>query len=374
MGNRPMLAVEPAYFSVLALVALTLGICAVWALRMRRNQPTISSEIQSFSSNPKPITKVVEATNSALRRRQPLQIDPCVRLDTLRPADESDPLQRCFQSLFRCSCLKQVDAHVAPFASKSPPLAMPPAVPPLGPSTEALSPEAAARLTSELCSVYDSLELRDSEPDVAHEIEQISQDIEWLQCFWAVSNHDVETATALVRAYASSSQAFKMDEPQVAEILSAGLIDILPGGSDDCAVVAVVRDIQIIGRLLQAHSFRHLVAAHLVQLERLLRSSARARQHGVSMVHDLSGLNWTLVRSMLDPINLHMQLRATHFLFTAFPVRFDTIVVVDAPPAFGMLLNAVQAVAPGAIPEPLQFVSRPEAVAHCARVFRQSVL
>ena len=92
------------------------------------------------------------------------------------------------------------------------------------------------------------------------------------------------------------------------------------------------------------------------------------------MVHDLSGLSLSLVRSMLDPRNLHAQLRGAHFLFTAFPARFSTIVVVDAPPAFSILLNAVKAVAPGAIPKPLEFVSRPEALAHCERTFGQPVL
>ena len=231
-----------------------------------------------------------------------------------------------------------------------------------------LSPEAAAHLTSRLD------ELRFAEPDLAREIESISSDTEWLQCFWAACDHDVEATTALVRAHASWGQDVKLDEPRVAEILSAGLIDILPGGGDDCPVVAVVRDIRTISLLLQRHSFKDLVAAHLMQLKRLLQSSARARQHGVSMVHDLSGLSLALIGSMMDPRNLHAQLQGTRILFTAFPVRFQTIVVVDAPSTFGMLLSAVQAVAPGAIPTPLQFVSRPEAASHCERVFGQPVL
>ena len=139
-------------------------------------------------------------------------------------------------------------------------------------------------------------------------------------------------------------------------------------------VVAVVRDIQIISQLLQEHSFHELVAAHMVQLQRLLEGSARARHHGISMVHDLANFDWPLLKNMLDPRNLHAQLQGAHFLFTGFPVRFHTIVIVDAPPAFGMLLNAVQAVAPGAIPEPLRFVARPEAKADCERLVGQPVL
>ena len=216
--------------------------------------------------------------------------------------------------------------------------------------------------------------LKRAEPDLAHKVESIVNDAEWLQCFWAACGHDVEATTARVRCCASWGQDYELDEPKAAEILSAGLIDILPGGDDDGAVVAVVRDIQIIGRLLQTRSFQEVIAAHLMQLQRLLKTSARAREYGVSMVHDLSRLNLSLVGRMIDPRNLHAQLQATRYLFTAFPVRFETIVVVDAPSSFGMILNAVKAVAPGAIPKPLQFVYRPHAESHCKRVFGQPVL
>ena len=90
-------------------------------------------------------------------------------------------------------------------------------------------------------------------------------------------------------------------------------------------------------------------------------------------MHDLSALDWALLRSMMDPRNLYAQLQASHFLFSAFPVRFNTIVVVDAPSTFGLLLNAVTSVAPGAVPESLRFVSRPAAEAYCERVFGQPV-
>ena len=239
------------------------------------------------------------------------------------------------------------------------------------PSSEKMSPEAAARMMS----AFQLAELRLAEPDLAREIELVINDSEWLLCFWNACDHSPEATVALVRAYASWAPDFQLDEGRTAEILAAGLIEILPGGDDECApVVAVVRDIQIIGRLLQTHSFQEVLAAHFMQLKRLLKTSARARQHGVSMVHDLSLLSWGLVGSMMGPRNLQPQLNGARFLFTAFPVRFHTIVVVDAPPAFGMLLNAVKAVAPGAIPTPLQFVSRPEAESHCEQVFGRRVL
>ena len=167
---------------------------------------------------------------------------------------------------------------------------------------------------------------------------------------------------------------FRPDEARVASILAAGLVEILPGGAEDSAVLAVVRDVRILSTLLRTHTFHDVIGAHLFQLKALLKGSARARRHGVSMVHILSSFNLELLASMMHPVHLHAQLHAARFLFTAFPVHFHTIVVVDAPPAFGMLLNAVKAVAPGAIPKPLQFMSRSEATARCAQIFGQSVL
>ena len=351
------LAEEPsAHGSVIARVPLVLGVCAmciVLALACRR-QLRLKA----------PTTPTIEATVCKLRSRPlPLAVP--------HPVAESNCVQRCIASCLRCSCGTNADARKTAALHQK---ILPQSPTPSGGRTP-LPPEAAARLPGELrlleCELF---RLRLAEPELAQDIELISEDLDWLQCFWAACDRDAEATAALIRCYASSSRAFDLADAQAAEILDAGLVDILPGGDDDCPVVAVVRDIQTIRRLLQAHSFRDLVAAHLMQLQRLLKSSARARQHGVSMVHDLSGLSWALMQSMMDPRNLHAQLSGARFLFTAFPVRFHTIVVVDAPPAFGMLLSAAKVIAPGAIPAPLRFVSRPEADAHCELTFGQPVL
>ena len=343
---------------LLALATLVVSICALlWLTRARSRQPEIAA---------------ADAT-SAARHKQPLQAvdEASTKIDTAPPraADKRGHLQQCIARCLQstCGCLSANTSKDA--APKSPPPELAPSTAPL-PLTRHSEAATLRSLQAELA------QLRLDEPDLARAIESISDKTDWLQCFLAACGHSVEASTALVRSYASLSQDFKLEETKVADILSAGLIEILPddGGEANRAVVAVVRDIQIIGRLLQTHSFHDVVAAHLVQLQRLLTASARARQYGISMVHDLSTLSLTLVRSMLDPRNLHAQLHGARFLFTAFPVRFHTIVVVDAPPAFGVLLNAVKAVAPGAIPKPLEFVSRPEAVAHCERVFGQPVL
>jgi hypothetical protein len=235
-----------------------------------------------------------------------------------------------------------------------------------------LSAEAAARVVGD----SELAELSLTDPLLAHDVELIRNDTEWLQCFWSACDQDTEATAALVRSYATSSRAFRLDEPRVAQILSARLIEILmpPGDSlgDQRPAVAVVRDIQVMGQLLQAHSFQDVVAAHLIQLQRLLRTDARARRHGVSMVQDLSGLSLSLVGSLMDPRNLQVQIQAARLLLTDFPVRWKTTVIVDAPSTFGMLLNAVKAVVPIAID--IHFVSRPEAESRCERIFGQRVL
>lgn len=392
-----LFATELAHCVLALLAALVLGICALWLVSVRRRQRQReigqSSAVNKISA---PVKEAVDVTATTLRRRQLMHAH--APLDTSRPADEAGPLQRFVAGVLRCTCFDKahnepVVTHLRAAPKKAPPppptSLLLPAAPtgPPPPSPLPSSSDATARLASELCTLQNALaDLRlgteETHDDAwRHEVERISDDLEWLQCFWLACDRDVPATTALVRSYAASSRSFQLDKARVADILSAGLIDILPDNrsrsgheeeveEDHCAVVAVVRDIQVIAELLQAYSFRDVVAAHLVQLERLLRTSARARRYGVSMVHDLSGLSWALVRSMLTPNHLAAQLQGAQFLFTAFPVHFDTIVVVDAPPAFAMLLNAVKAVAPGAIPEPLHFVERPEATAHLERVFR----
>jgi hypothetical protein len=372
---KATLAEEPVQSSMLALVALVLCLCALCAVRIRSKQRHITSpgQLHAFNSQKRMVTAVQGAAFTPTRR-QPLEATSSTRGGAPCHADEAGQLPRCvtncLQSVSGCGCFGSAAvAQAAPVAALR---ALPPALHPSTslptPLSETLSPELAAHLASSNSCLAEAM------PDLAHRMELISNDIEWVECFWEACGHDVVATSALMRSHASLVHDFELGDPQVDQILNAGLIEILPGGGDECAVVAVVRDIQIISHLLRTHSFHDLVSAHLMQLKRLLKTSARARRHGVSMVHDLSRLSLALVGSMLDPRNLHAQLQGARFLFTAFPVHFQTIVVVDAPPAFGMILNAVKAVAPGAIPTPLQFVSRPEAEAHCEHVFRQPVL
>ena len=89
-----------------------------------------------------------------------------------------------------------------------------------------LSPETVIHLANS----FHLADLRLTEPAIAHEIESISEDIEWLQCFWVACDRNQAATTAMIRSYASWRQDFKLDETRIAAILRAQLIEILPGG------------------------------------------------------------------------------------------------------------------------------------------------
>ena len=89
-----------AHASVLALAALVLGIYVCLVLVHRRH-PHITVK-PAFRSRP---VATVEATAAALRRRHPPRADACASLESQRPDDEANYLQRVVLSFLRCSCL-----------------------------------------------------------------------------------------------------------------------------------------------------------------------------------------------------------------------------------------------------------------------------
>ena len=323
-----------------------------------------------------PRTRAFKATaittagaTSAAQHKQPLQAvdEASTKIDTTPPraADKPGHLQQCIARCLQstCGCLS-ADASTAA-ALKSPPPELAPSAAPL-PSTRSSDAATLRSLQAELA------QLRLDEPDLARAIE-VSNETDWLQCFLAasVTAGGINRPCPIVRIL---SQDFKLEESKVAEILSAGLIEILPeGGEANRAVVAVVRDIQIIGRLLP-HSFHDVVVAHLVQLQRLRQ---RARERGST------GSRWsTICRHSASRSSgacstrgiYTAQLHGARFLFTAFPVRFPYDCGRRRAASLQRAPECGQGRRARGDSKPLEFVSRPEAVAHCERVFDQPVL
>mmetsp|Transcript_41123 Transcript_41123/g.68359 ORF Transcript_41123/g.68359 Transcript_41123/m.68359 type:complete len:227 (-) Transcript_41123:139-819(-) len=201
----------------------------------------------------------------------------------------------------------------------------------------------------------------------------VTCDAKWLQCFLAACDGQVDVASRLLLSYASWCEvSWLQPSSDYNDILATRFIDILPSDNND-TVIAVMRDVRVLGQLLDTYSFDKIVGAHVNQLRHLLESSASARQ-GVSMVQDLADLNVSLVGRLMDPRKLHIQAQAAHFLLSAFPVRWGTVIVVDAPSSFNTLWQVARRFLPNAFAEAVQFVTRPDALQYCEQEFGRRVL
>ena len=76
----------------------------------------------------------------------------------------------------------------------------------------------------------------------------------------------------------------------------------------------------------------------------------------------------------MDPMSLRVQAVAARFLLGAFPVRWRSVVVVDAPYSFGAIWRAARLFLSAAFADSVQFVYQPDAAAHCERTFGRPIL
>ena len=196
----------------------------------------------------------------------------------------------------------------------------------------------------------------------------------------SVSGGDPRAAAELVLAYASwvaVGLSPSDDRRPLTNSDAKPLVEVLPelrpesADAPDGPVIAVVRDVQVLGQLLQQFDLSDVVRSHVGWVERLVLSSAAAQQHGIAVVQDLAELSLPLVTRMLDPRALLWQSRAARFLLSAFPCKWRTVIIVDAPPSFGGLWRAVRNFVPA---DDIKFLYRPEAAAQLEEIFGRKVL
>ena len=196
-----------------------------------------------------------------------------------------------------------------------------------------------------------------------------------LQCFVSpsVCGGDPLVAAELVLAYASWAAVgiCASDDRRPLMAYSRPLIEVLPESGSDRPVVTVVRDVRVLGQLLEEFKLGDIVKSHVGWVERLLLSSPSARKHGIHVVQDLAGLTLSLVTRMLDPRALLWQARAARFLLGSFPCKFRTVYLVDAPPSFSGLWRVVRQFVPA---DDIFFLYRPEAEGQLEEVFGRKVL
>ncbi len=106
-----------------------------------------------------------------------------------------------------------------------------------------------------------------------------------LSCFVRVSSREPKAAAELVLAYASWCAAGMGPSHDPRPLASGGrpLVDIVAevAGTSQTPV-AVVRDVRILGELLQEFSFDQVLRSHVAKLQRAMLSSLPAQHHGLS--------------------------------------------------------------------------------------------
>jgi len=106
-----------------------------------------------------------------------------------------------------------------------------------------------------------------------------------LSCFVRVSSREPKAAAELVLAYASWCAAGMGPSHDPRPLASGGrpLVDIVSevAGTSQTPV-AVVRDVRILGELLQEFSFDQVLRSHVAKLQRAMLSSLPAQHHGLS--------------------------------------------------------------------------------------------
>lgn len=199
-----------------------------------------------------------------------------------------------------------------------------------------------------------------------------------LRCFvlHSVSGGDPRAAAELMLVYASWVAAGlgpSDDRRPLTNTDAKPLVEVIPApdGASGGPVIAIVRDVQVLGQLLQQFDLGDVVRSHVGWVERILLSSPAAQQHGIAVVQDLAQLSLSLITRMLDPRALLWQSRAARLLLSAFPCKWRTVIIVDAPPSFGGLWRAVRNFVPA---DDIRFLYRPEAEQQLEEIFGRPVL
>ena len=157
------------------------------------------------------------------------------------------------------------------------------------------APALSEELTAQVSVIFAIAPLLCDKPKLASAVDILCKDVTWLRCFLSMCNSESEATAQLIISYTSWCLEYSWLLPSATPnaILKEGLIDILieDSQSESSGAIAVIRDISILSRLLQAHSIEAVVGAHVYQLRRLLETCEPARGRGVSMVQDLSALD-----------------------------------------------------------------------------------
>ena len=139
----------------------------------------------------------------------------------------------------------------------------------------------------------------------------------------------------------------------------APMIVLLRAPDGEGRPIGLVRDISRLSKLLSLHTFDEIASAHLWRLQTLLIGSEPGRRRGVTLVQDLSQLSLWLQLQVMEPRTMLAQARFVRYIFACFPIKWGTLVVIDAPSLFTPLWRALHEILPASIVEQVHFLQSP---------------
>ena len=224
------------------------------------------------------------------------------------------------------------------------------------PTTRARSPRSRPRFASGRRAAADASERR--------AIEELLRTPRWLQCFVDAHAGDAAAAARAVLAYASYAPVGigPASEAAAAPRLTVGgapMIELLRAADGEGRPIGLVRDISRLSKLLSLHTFDEIASAHLWRLQTLLIGSEPGRRRGVTLVQDLSQLSLWLQLQVMEPRTMLAQARFVRYIFACFPIKWGTLVVIDAPSLFTPLWRALHEILPASIVEQVHFLQSP---------------
>lgn len=196
-------------------------------------------------------------------------------------------------------------------------------------------------------------------------LEQLVRTPSWLVCFLRANDDDLAVATTSALSHAAYA---KKGVGPASEIVASprlfvqgeAMIELLTATDGADRPIGFVRDISRLSSLLRQYSFDDISAAHLWRLKSLLMGNILMQRRGVTLIQDLSQLSARLQLQVLEPRNLLAQARVIRYIFSgSFPIRWGTLVLIDAPALFSPVWRALKEFLPEHIVNKVHFLKSP---------------
>eukprot|EP00746_Dinoflagellata_sp_MGD_P066501 gnl/MRDRNA2_/MRDRNA2_27548_c0_seq1.p1 gnl/MRDRNA2_/MRDRNA2_27548_c0~~gnl/MRDRNA2_/MRDRNA2_27548_c0_seq1.p1 ORF type:complete len:290 (+),score=53.62 gnl/MRDRNA2_/MRDRNA2_27548_c0_seq1:86-955(+) len=196
----------------------------------------------------------------------------------------------------------------------------------------------------------------------------ILEDQSRLLRFIHACNGDAESAVSLIFRYANCYDDGLAPSPreEAMVMLHDELVTVMPWRDLQKRPVFVMQDVTVLKDLFQEYgsynAFWKLYGAYSLLLDVLLNDE-ETQQNGVTVIQDLSSLDYEIIVAMMDPRLVVAQSRVIWQMTRCYPIKWGHIVLVDAPSVFDMLWVLLKGFFPESFVSKMHFLYRPNAQA-----------